>query len=131
LIGASCDSKFSHLAWTKLARKDGGLGGLSIPLIADFDKTMAHDYGVVVPDGEDAGVTYRGTFLIDPKGNVRQFTVNDLPVGRNVQEQLRLVEAFQFVEENGEVCPSNWRKKGDPTIKTDPKESLEYFSKVN
>jgi alkyl hydroperoxide reductase subunit AhpC len=92
---------------------------------------MAHDYGVVVPDGEDAGVTYRGTFLIDPKGNVRQFTVNDLPVGRNVQEQLRLVEAFQFVEEHGEVCPSNWRKKGDPTIKTDPKESLEYFSKVN
>eukprot|EP01080_Neovahlkampfia_damariscottae_P005050 gene5051-8646_t len=131
LVGASCDSKFSHLAWTKASRKDGGLGGLTIPLISDFDKSMAKDYGVLVPDGDDAGVTYRGSFLIDPKGNVRQITINDLPVGRSVEEQLRLVKAFQFTDENGEVCPANWKKKGDPTIKTDPKDSLEYFSSVN
>jgi alkyl hydroperoxide reductase subunit AhpC len=132
LLGVSCDSKFSHLAWTKLDPKQGGIGNISIPLLSDFDKTMAKDYGVLVPEGdENSGVTFRGSFLIDPNQNVRHMTVNDLPVGRNVEESLRLVGAFQFVDENGEVCPSNWKKKGDLTIKPDPKKSLEYFKKVN
>jgi alkyl hydroperoxide reductase subunit AhpC len=130
LLAVSCDSKFSHLAWTKLERKKGGLGKLHIPLVADFAKKMATDYGVLINDGEDEGATWRGLFIIDPEQNVRQITINDLPVGRSVDETLRLIEAFQFVAEHGEVCPANW-KKGDLTMKASPKESLEYFEKKN
>ena len=114
-----------------MTKKEGGIGNISFPLISDFDKTMAEDYRVLVNEGDDSGVTYRGSFLIDPNQNVRQITINDLPVGRNVEETLRLVRAFQFVEEFGEVCPANWKKKGDLTIKPDPQKSKEYFSKVN
>eukprot|EP01085_Mycamoeba_gemmipara_P004553 Mycagemm_TRINITY_DN2177_c0_g1::TRINITY_DN2177_c0_g1_i1::g.4553::m.4553 type:complete len:105 gc:universal TRINITY_DN2177_c0_g1_i1:254-568(+) len=103
---------------------------MNIPLLADITKQTAHDYGVVVPDGDDAGVTFRGLFIISPKGILRQITVNDLPVGRSVDETLRLVKAFQFTDEHGEVCPANWTP-GAPTMKADPKGSLEYFNKVN
>jgi alkyl hydroperoxide reductase subunit AhpC len=130
VIGASCDSKFSHLAWINTPRKKGGLGEMQIPLIADYNKDLARAYDVVVDGPEDAGVAFRGVFIIDPKGILRQITVNDLPVGRNVDEILRLVEAFQFVDEHGEVCPANW-KKGNKTMKADPKGSLEYFEAAN
>ncbi len=85
-----------------MSRKQGGLGGLKYPLLSDFNKTITRDYGILV---EVEGVALRGLFLIDPKGILRQITINDLPVGRSVDETLRLVKAFQFVEEHGEVCP--------------------------
>lgn len=126
VVGVSTDSQFSHLAWIDTPRRSGGLGGLAYPLLADFNKTMARDYGVLL---EEEGVALRGLFLIDPKGVLRQMSVNDLPVGRSVDETLRLVRAFQFVEEHGEVCPANWQP-GGATIKPTPSESKEYFDKV-
>lgn len=130
VVCASVDSAFSHLAWVKTPRNQGGLGKMSIPLLADITKQTAQDYGVLVADGPDAGVAFRGLFIISPKGVLRQITVNDLPVGRSVDETLRLVKAFQFTDEHGEVCPANWTP-GAPTMKADPKGSLDYFGKVN
>jgi len=127
VIGVSTDSHFSHLAWINLSRKEGGLGGLKYPLAADFNKKISADYGVLL---EDAGIALRGLFLIDPEGVLRQMTVNDLPVGRSVDETLRLVKAFQFVEKHGEVCPAGWTPDA-PTIKPSPEASKEYFQKVN
>lgn len=124
---ASTDSEFSLLAWTNVARKDGGLGEIKIPLVADTNHSLSRDYGVLI---EEDGVALRGLFLIDPNGKLRQITINDLPVGRSVDETLRLVDAFQFTEEHGEVCPANWHK-GDATMVPDPKKSKEYFSKAN
>lgn len=123
----STDSHFSHLAWINSPRKQGGLGGLNYPLVSDFNKTISRDYGVLI---EEAGIALRGLFIIDPQGVVRQMSINDLPVGRSVDETLRLIKAFQFVEKHGEVCPANWTPEA-PTIKPDPKGSLEYFNKVN
>lgn len=127
VVGVSVDSHFSHLAWINTPRKQGGLGQMNIPLLSDFNKTISRDYGVLL---EDAGLALRGLFIIDPKGIVRQVTINDLPVGRSVDETLRLVKAFQFVEKHGEVCPAGWQPDS-PTIKPDPKSSQEYFNKVN
>ncbi|ESN90374.1 hypothetical protein HELRODRAFT_154361 [Helobdella robusta] len=127
VVGVSTDSHFSHLAWINLARKEGGLGGLKYPLLADYSKNISREYGVLI---EKDGIALRGLFIIDPKGVVRQLTINDLPVGRSVDETLRLVKAFQFVEQHGEVCPANW-KPDSPTIKPDPTKSKEYFSKNN
>merc|ERR1712079_771152 len=127
VIGISTDSHFSHLAWIQQPRKQGGLGGLNYPLVSDFNKTISRDYGVLI---EEAGIALRGLFIVDPQGVVRQMSINDLPVGRSVDETLRLIKAFQFVEKNGEVCPANWTPDS-PTIKPDPKGSLEYFDKVN
>lgn len=122
----SVDSKYSHLAWTQQARKAGGLGPMNIPLLADITKKISSDYGVLIEDGPDAGVSLRGLFIIDPKGILRQMTVNDLPVGRSVDEALRLVQAFQFHEEHGDVCPMGWTP-GAKAMKEDPKGSKEYF----
>jgi peroxiredoxin (alkyl hydroperoxide reductase subunit C) len=130
VVGASVDSKFTHLAWINTPRKKGGLGEMKIPLIADITKEVSTKYEVLVKDGDDAGVAFRGLFIIDPKGILRQITINDLPIGRNVDEVLRLLEAFQFNEEHGEVCPANW-KKGKKTMKADPKGSLEFFEGVD
>jgi len=128
VVGVSVDSKFSHLAWVNTPRKQGGLGGaLKIPLIADLTKTMSRKYGCLI---EDAGHTYRGLYIINPEGVLVQATLNDAPVGRNVDEVLRLVQAFQYVAEHGEVCPVNWTP-GQPTMKADPKGSLSYFEQVN
>ncbi|XP_066951561.1 thioredoxin-dependent peroxide reductase, mitochondrial-like [Macrobrachium rosenbergii] len=127
IVGVSTDSHFSHLAWINMPRKQGGLGGLNYPLLADFNKTISRDYGVLL---EDAGIALRGLFLIDPEGVVKHMSVNDLPVGRSVEETLRLLKAFQFVEEHGEVCPASWQPDS-PTIKPTPTDSLEYFEKVN
>eukprot|EP00088_Acartia_fossae_P005237 TRINITY_DN12297_c0_g1_i1.p1 TRINITY_DN12297_c0_g1~~TRINITY_DN12297_c0_g1_i1.p1 ORF type:complete len:230 (+),score=33.84 TRINITY_DN12297_c0_g1_i1:46-735(+) len=127
VLGVSTDSHFSHLAWINQSRKQGGLGGLNYPLVSDFNKTISKDYGVLI---EEAGIALRGLFIIDPQGVLRQMSINDLPVGRSVDETLRLIKAFQFVEQHGEVCPANWTPDS-PTIKPDPKGSLEYFDKVN
>ncbi|XP_047111264.1 peroxiredoxin-like [Schistocerca piceifrons] len=127
VIGVSTDSHFSHLAWINTPRKAGGLGSLNFPLLSDFNKIISRDYGVLV---ESEGVALRGLFIIDPQGILRQITINDLPVGRSVDETLRLIKAFQFVEKHGEVCPANW-KPDSPTIKPDPVGSRKYFEKVN
>lgn len=127
VIGVSCDSHFSHLAWINTPRKNGGLGNLKYPLLADFNKSVAKSYGILI---DDEGIPLRGLFIIDPESKVRQITINDLPVGRSVDEILRLIKAFQFVEKHGEVCPANWNPNS-PTIKPTPGESLEYFQKVN
>eukprot|EP00296_Roombia_truncata_P008545 JP447034.1.p2 GENE.JP447034.1~~JP447034.1.p2 ORF type:complete len:206 (+),score=100.39 JP447034.1:65-682(+) len=126
VLAASCDSKFSHWKWTQTPRLQGGLGPLDIPLIADFDKKIAKDYGVLIEEGDDAGVPLRGLFIINEKGILRQSTINDLPVGRDVDETLRLVNAFQFTDKHGEVCPAGWRP-GKKTMKPDVKGSMEYF----
>nr|XP_018901713.1 PREDICTED: peroxiredoxin-2-like [Bemisia tabaci] len=127
VVACSCDSHFTHLAWIRTPRNEGGLGPIHYPLLADFSKTIAESYEVLIkPDG----IPLRGLFLIDPNGVLRQKTVNDLPVGRSVDETLRLVKAFQFVEKHGEVCPANWTPDS-PTIKPNPEASKEYFNKVN
>lgn len=125
VLGVSVDSEFSHLAWLNTKKEDGGIEGVKYPIISDINKTIARDYDVLI---QDAGVALRGAFLIDKQGKVRQQTVNDLPLGRNVDEMLRLVEALQFHEEHGEVCPANW-KKGDKAMKADQAGLKAYFKK--
>lgn len=127
VLGVSVDSQFTHLAWRNTARKDGGLGDLKYPLVADLNKSIARDYGVLI---EEAGVALRGTFIIDPKGVVRAAHIHDLPVGRNIDEAVRVIKAFQFVEKHGEVCPANW-SEGKATMKADPKGSKSYFASAN
>ena len=124
LIGASVDSHFSHLAWRNTPRKEGGIGEIQYPLVADLSKQIAKDYDVLTPDGT---VALRGLFLIDREGIVRHQVVNDLPLGRSVDETLRMVQALQYFEENGEVCPANWHA-GDATIKPEVDDSKEFFS---
>ncbi|XP_046829988.1 peroxiredoxin 1-like [Vespa crabro] len=123
VIAASTDSHFSHLAWINTPRKQGGLGEMTIPLLADKSLKIARDYGVL---DEESGVPFRGLFIIDDKQNLRQITVNDLPVGRSVDETLRLVQAFQYTDKHGEVCPAGW-KPGKKTMKPDVVASKEYF----
>ncbi|XP_024880624.1 peroxiredoxin-like [Temnothorax curvispinosus] len=128
VIGVSTDSHFSHLAWINTPRKQGGLGGdLGYPLLSDFNKTISNKYNVLL---QDSGIALRGLFIIDKEGVLRQFCVNDLPVGRSVEETLRLIKAFQFVEKHGEVCPANWQPDSK-TIKPNPKDSKQYFESVN
>lgn len=124
VLGVSVDSQFTHLAWTKVPRTEGGLGEIKYPLVADLTKSIARDYGVLI-DG--AGVALRGLFLIDKAGIVRHQLVNDLPLGRSVDEAIRLLDALQFFEANGEVCPANW-KPGSATMKPDPEGSKTYFA---
>jgi peroxiredoxin (alkyl hydroperoxide reductase subunit C) len=124
VLGCSVDSQFTHLAWCETPRTRGGLGCVNYPIIADLTKKVAEMYDVLLPDG----VALRGLFLIDKDGTVRHQVVNDLPLGRNVDEALRMVKALQFFETNGEVCPANWQE-GARTIKPDPKASREFFAK--
>ncbi|MGI6414956.1 MAG: peroxiredoxin [Thermoguttaceae bacterium] len=124
LLGCSVDSHFSHLAWRERPRKQGGLGDIAYPLIADLDKKIAQAYDVLLP----AGIALRGLFLIDKSGVVRHQVVNDLPLGRSVAETLRMAKALQFFEKNGEVCPANW-DEGKASMKADPKGSQEFFQK--
>merc|ERR1712050_180138 len=125
VVAASTDSHFSHLAWINTPRKQGGLGNMKIPLLADKICDIAKRYGVLK---EDEGIAFRGLFIIDGKQNLRQITINDLPVGRSVDETLRLIQAFKFTDEFGEVCPAGW-KPGAETLKPDVKHSQEYFPK--
>ena len=106
VIGCSIDSQFTHIAWRNTAVADGGIGPVGYPLVADVKHEVCQAYDVEA----DAGVAYRGSFLIDQKGVVRHQVVNDLPLGRNVDEMLRMVDALQFTEEHGEVCPAGWHK---------------------
>ncbi|EDV24812.1 Peroxiredoxin-4 [Trichoplax sp. H2] len=127
VVACSTDSKFTHLAWVKTTRKQGGLGSMKIPLLSDITHQIARDYGVYL---EKEGHALRGLFIIDDKGILRQITMNDLPVGRSVDETLRLVQAFQYTDKHGEVCPANW-KPGGATIVPDPEKKLDYFSEQN
>jgi peroxiredoxin (alkyl hydroperoxide reductase subunit C) len=112
VIGVSTDSHFSHLAWKNTKPENGGIGNVQFPLVADFQKTISQDYGLLL----EGGMALRGTFLIDKNGMVQHSTVNNLGLGRNVDEMVRLVDALQHLEEHGEVCPANW-KKGDEAMK--------------
>lgn len=125
ILGCSIDSHYTHLAWRNTPRAAGGIGDVKYPLIADLDKKISEAYGVLLPNG----IALRGLFFIDKDGIVRHEVVNDLPLGRSVDEALRVIKAWQFYEQHGEVCPANWHE-GDPTIKPDPKASTEFFSKV-
>merc|ERR1712002_474444 len=125
VVACSTDSHFSHLAWINTSRKQGGLGEMKIPLLADKNLDIARRYGCLI---EEEGIAFRGLYIIDAKGILRQITVNDLPVGRDVDETLRLLQAFQFTDEHGEVCPAGW-KPGKDTIKPEVDKSKEYFSK--
>ncbi len=107
VIGVSIDSQFTHNAWRNLPVEKGGIGQVQYALVADIKHQICQDYGVEHPE---AGVAFRGAFLIDKQGVVRSQIVNDLPIGRNIDELLRVVEALQFHEEHGEVCPAGWQK---------------------
>lgn len=115
VLGVSIDSTHVHRAWRNTKLEDGGIGPITYPLVADVNKDIARAYGVLL----EGGMALRGTFLIDKAGNVRQETVNDLPLGRSVEETLRLVDALQFTEEHGEVCPAGWQK-GKSAMKATP-----------
>ena len=123
IVGCSVDSHYSHFAWRETPRDKGGIGKVNYPLVADLNKKIAEDYDVLL----DGGVALRGLFLIDKDGLVRHQVVNDLPLGRSVDEALRMVEALQYFEKNGEVCPANW-KEGSRTIKPTIDESKEFFN---
>lgn len=122
ILGCSVDSHYSHLAWRNLSRNEGGIGQVTYPIIADLNKKIAEAYDVLLP----GGVALRGLFLIDKEGVVRHQVVNDLPLGRSVDEALRMVKALQYFEKNGEVCPADW-KEGKRTIKATVKDSKTFF----
>ncbi len=123
VIGVSVDSHFTHLAWRNTPRNDGGLGKIDYPLVADLNKQIARDYDVLLGDA----VALRGLFLIDKSGVVRHQVVNDLPLGRSVDEALRMVKALQFTETHGEVCPADWNE-GKRAMKADVQGSKEFFN---
>lgn len=125
VLGVSVDSHFTHLAWKQTALDKGGIGNIQYPLVADLTKQIARDYDVLTADG---AIAYRGTFLIDQKGVVRHQVVNDLPLGRNIDEALRMVDALQFNEKNGEVCPAGWNK-GKEGMKANAAGVASYLAK--
>jgi peroxiredoxin (alkyl hydroperoxide reductase subunit C) len=114
IVGVSVDSHFSHLAWKNTAVDNGGIGDIQYPLVADLKKDISRDYGVLFNDE----VALRGLFLIDKEGVVRHAVVNDLSLGRNVDEAMRMLDALQFNEEHGEVCPANWKEGDDGMVPT-------------
>ena len=124
VVGVSVDSQFSHFAWRETPVEKGGIGRINFPLVADLTKNIARDYDVLLNDA----VALRGSFLIDNNGIVRHAVVNDLPLGRNVDEMLRMIDAQQFTDEFGEVCPAGWQK-GDEAMKPDAEGVAEYLAK--
>lgn len=137
VVGCSVDSAFSHWKWLQTELNDGGIKGVKYPLVADLSKTISENYDVLAghydysENGESIfhGVpqSYRGLFLIDKEGTVRHQVVNDMPLGRSVDEALRMIDALQYFEENGEVCPANW-KKGDKALKPTQEGISDYLS---
>ncbi len=125
LIGVSIDSQFTHFAWRATPVEKGGIGEVKFPMVADVTHSIAQAYGIEAPG---AGVALRASFLIDKNGVVQHQVVNNLPLGREVDEMLRLVDALQFTEEHGEVCPAGW-KKGDEGMKADAKGVATYLAK--
>jgi peroxiredoxin (alkyl hydroperoxide reductase subunit C) len=138
VVGCSVDSEYSHWKWLQTELKEGGIKGVKYPLVSDLSKTISENYDVLAGNydySEDGEIVfkgnpkaYRGLFLIDKEGIVRHQIVNDMPLGRSVNETLRMVDALQFVEENGEVCPADWHK-GDKALKETQKSISEYLSK--
>jgi peroxiredoxin (alkyl hydroperoxide reductase subunit C) len=124
VIGVSVDSKYTHLAWKNTDVKHGGIGNIQYPLVADLTKSIARDYDVLIGEA----VALRGTFLIDQEGIVRHQVVNDLPLGRNIDEAIRMVDALKFFQEHGEVCPAGWNK-GKKGMKASTKGVAEYLEK--
>jgi len=123
VIGCSIDSHFTHKAWRSTPINNGGIGEVKYPLVADIKHTICQDYDVEA----DGGVAFRGSFLIDKSGVVRHQVVNDLPLGRNIDEMLRMIDALQFTEEHGEVCPAGWNK-GDKGMKGTTEGVSEYLA---
>ncbi len=121
----SVDSQFTHNAWRNTPIDKGGIGPVRYTMVADIDHSICQSFGVEHPE---AGVAFRGTFLIDKAGIVRAEIVNDLPIGRNIDEFIRLVDALQFFEEHGEVCPANWQK-GKSGMNASPKGVSDYLTK--
>ena len=124
VIGVSVDSQYTHYAWKNTKVEDGGIGQIRYPLVADLSKNIARDYGVLVNDS----VALRGLFLIDKEGIVRHQLVNDLSLGRNVSEALRMLDALQFTEQHGEVCPANWQE-GEEAMKPTADGVADYLAK--
>ena len=124
IIGVSVDSQFSHFAWRETPVAEGGIGRVDFPLVADLSKQIARDYDVLL----DEVVALRGSFLIDADGTVRHAVINDLPLGRNIDEMIRMVDTMLFTNEHGEVCPAGW-VKGDEGMKADTAGVAEYLAK--
>ncbi|MEN4046091.1 MULTISPECIES: peroxiredoxin [Sulfurimonas] len=124
VVGVSVDSQFSHFAWRETPVEKGGIGRINFPLVADLTKDISRAYDVLLNNA----VALRGSFLIDDKGIVRHAVINDLPLGRNVDEMLRMIDAQQFTDEYGEVCPAGW-EKGDEGMKPDAEGVAEYLAK--
>ena len=137
VVGISTDTEETHLAWLMTPKDQGGIEGVTYPLVADTAKTIASNYGVLAGDWnyneagelsfEGAPIAYRGTFLIDKAGVVRHETINDLPLGRNIDEMIRLVDALHHVEKHGEVCPANW-EEGEDAMEATRKGVAEYLA---
>ena len=127
LIGCSRDSVYAHLSWLSTPKKQGGIEGISYPLIADMKLEYIRAYDVLK---EEEGISYRGLFLIDQTGIIRHQLINDTPIGRDVNEALRVLKALQHNEKSGEVCPANWNE-GDKAFKTTKKDLTAYFSEKN
>lgn len=125
VVACSIDSKFSHAAWLRTPKAQGGIEGIKYPILSDIHKTIARSYGTLF---EDAAIAFRGLFLIDADQTVRHVTINDLPLGRNVEEVLRVLDAIQYHKEHGEVCPANW-KKGDKAMTANNEGLKNYFGK--
>src|SRR5215468_6584326 len=113
VVGVSVDSQFTHMAWAQVDRKEGGIKGVNYPLVADLSKNIARSYGVLL---EGPGIALRGLFIINKDGVLKHSTINHLDLGRNIDEVLRVLDAVDFSEEHGEVCPANW-KKGEKAMK--------------
>lgn len=124
VIGVSVDSHFTHLAWKNTPRKEGGIGPIRYPLVADITKSISRDYGVLL----EGGFALRGLFLIDKEGKVRHALINDLPIGRSVDEALRTLDALQFHEKHGDVCPANWHE-GEEAMKPTADGVAQYLAK--
>lgn len=126
VIGCSIDSHFSHREWALKPRKDGGLAPCELPLLSDVSHDISKAYGVLCDSGKDKGLAFRGTFIIDSNGILRHMSINDLNVGRSIPEVVRLVQAFQFSEKHGDVCPAKW-KPGGKTMKPDDPDKLNNY----
>ncbi len=124
VIGVSIDSQFSHFAWKNTPVNEGGIGQVRYPLVADLTKQISRDFDVLI---EDAGVALRGSFLIDKDGTVRHAVINDLPLGRNIDEMIRMVDTMLYTNEHGEVCPAGWNK-GDTAMKPNTKGVADYLA---
>lgn len=124
VIGVSCDSEFTHLAWKNTPVNAGGIGKVQFPLVSDITKDIARSFDVLFGNA----VALRGSFLLDKDGTVRHAVINDLPLGRNIDEMLRMVDTMLFTNEHGEVCPAGWHK-GDAGMKASPKGVAEYLDK--